>query len=283
MKLKDKSAIITGGGRGIGKAIAYAFAKEGANLLLVSRTLSEVEDVALQLKNLGIQALSIKGDVSNLDDVKNIVNTAIEHFGKIDILVNNAGIYGPIGLLVDNDLDEWIKTINVNFIGSMMLMRAVLPFMMKVRKGVIINMSGGGSVTPSPRFSAYGASKAALVRLTETIAEEVREYNIQVNAIAPGAVNTKFLEQALSAGEEAVGKELFKKLQQQKKSGGTPPEKAAELAVFLASCNLPELTGRLISAVWDDWKKIPDRINEIANTSLFTMRRIDERYFMEIK
>ncbi len=283
MKLKDEVSIITGAGRGIGEAIAFAFAKEGSNLILVSRTTSEVENVAHKVKEFGISAINIKGDVSNPDAVENIVNTAIERFGKIDILINNAGIQGPIGLLVDNNLEDWIRTININLIGSMMMMREVLPFMMKAHKGVIINMSGGGSVTPSPRFSAYGASKSAIVRLTETIAQEVKPYNIQVNVIAPGAVNTNFLDEALSAGEEKVGKEIFEKLKQQKKDGGTTAEKAAELAVFLASCNLPGLTGKLISAVWDDWKRIPDRIDEVANTALFTMRRIDERYFQEIK
>ncbi|MEW6607762.1 MAG: SDR family oxidoreductase [bacterium] len=283
MKLKDEVAIITGGGRGIGEAIAYAFAQEGVNLVLVSRTIEEINAVGSKAKRFDVETVSIKADISNPADVEKVVHTAIERFGKIDILVNNAGIQGPIGLLTDNDIEGWIKTININLIGSMMMMRAVLPFMMKRHKGVIINMSGGGSVTPSPRFSAYGASKAALVRLTETIAQEVKDYNIQVNAIAPGAVNTKIFDEMLSAGEKAVGKEVFEKLKQQKVSGGTSPEKAAELAVFLASCNLPKLTGKLISAVWDNWKNIPDKIKDFDNTSLFTLRRIDERNFQEVK
>ena len=154
--------------------------------------------------------------------------------------------------------------------------------MMKQRSGVIINMSGGGAVSPFPRFSAYGISKTAVVRLTETIAEEVKEYNIRINAISPGAVNTRFLDQVLEAGDLA-GKDFLEKSIKQEETGGTPPEAASELAVFLAGDDSKELTGKVISAVWDDWKNIPLRIKELKETSLYTLRRIDDRNFREVK
>ena len=153
--------------------------------------------------------------------------------------------------------------------------------MIKQRSGVVINMSGGGALTAFPHFSAYGASKAAVVRLTETIAEEVKEYNIRINAIAPGAVNTRLLDEALTAGE-ACGKEVLDKFKKQKATGGTPVEKAAELAIFLASDESKGVSGKVISAVWDDWGKIPLRIKDFQGSSLYTMRRIDEKNFKSV-
>ena len=121
-----------------------------------------------------------------------------------------------------------------------------------------------------------------MVRLTETVAEEVKEYGIRVNAIAPGAVNTRLLDQVLEAQERA-GKEFYVKACEQKRSGGTPPEKAVELAVFLASTAAAGITGRLISAVWDDWKSLPDRATELERSAMFTLRRIDGRHFSEVR
>jgi 3-oxoacyl-[acyl-carrier protein] reductase len=148
---------------------------------------------------------------------------------------------------------------------------------------VVINLSGGGAVSPFPRFSAYSTSKAAVVRLTETIAEEVREFGIRVNAIAPGAVNTRMLAQVLDAGEQAVGKEFYAGALRQKAEGGTPPTEAARLALFLASDEAAGITGRLISAVWDDWKSLPGRVSELDGSALFTLRRIDGRQFTETR
>jgi NAD(P)-dependent dehydrogenase (short-subunit alcohol dehydrogenase family) len=154
--------------------------------------------------------------------------------------------------------------------------------MISRRKGVVINLSGGGAVNPFPHFSAYSTSKAAVVRLTETVAEEVKEFNIRVNAIAPGAINTRLLDQVLEAGERA-GKEFYTRAKEQKERGGTPPEIGAELAVFLASRQAEGLTGRLISAVWDDWKSLPNHMKELTNSAMFTLRRIDGRNFTEVR
>jgi len=282
MRLEGETALITGAGRGIGKAIAQAFARAGANLVLLARTHSEVERVAEQTRSHGVTSLALRGDVSRRFDVERMVATAQEMFGRIDVLVNAAGIYGPIGTLVENDMAEWAKAIEINLLGSAFSMHAALPHMIARRKGVVINFSGGGAVSPFPRFSAYAASKAAVVRLTETVAQEVREFGIRVNAIAPGAVNTRLLDQVLAAGERA-GKQFYDKAKEQKAQGGTPPETAAELAVFLASPTAEGVTGRLISAVWDDWKSLPQRTQELGGSALFTLRRIDGRHFTEIR
>src|SRR5208282_1491936 len=180
-----------------------------------------------------------------------------------------------------NDLGDWAAAIETNLMGTVFSIRAVLPRMLERRKGVIVNFSGGGAVQPLPRFSAYGASKAAVVRLTETLAEEVAESGVRINAIAPGAVNSRLLDQVLAAGERA-GVSFYAKALEQKAQGGTPPERAAELALFLASAEGKEVSGRLISAVWDDWKSLPGRAGELRSSALFTLRRIDGRQFREV-
>jgi NAD(P)-dependent dehydrogenase (short-subunit alcohol dehydrogenase family) len=282
MRLDGEAALITGAGRGIGAAIAHAFARAGANLSLLARTRADIERVASETAACGAVTLALIGDVSRRRDTERAVATTVKKFGHLDVLVNAAGIYGPIGPLVENDLNEWVQAIEVNLLGTLFAMRAALPHMLARRKGVVVNFSGGGAVSPFPQFSAYAASKAAVVRLTETVAEEVKDSGIRVNAIAPGAVNTRLLDQVLAAGERA-GKEFYAKAQEQKRNGGTSPEKAAELAVFLASPAGAGITGRLISAVWDDWKSLPERAPELSGSAMFTLRRIDGRHFTEVR
>lgn len=273
MKLEDKIAIVTGAGRGIGKTIALSLAREGAHVVVLSRTQSEIAETAVAIRALDRRALAIKTDISNSEDVDNMVRSAIQEFGRVDILVNNAGIQGPVGPLVENEIDRWIQTIQINLIGVFLCSRAVLPIMMERRQGKIINLSGGGATSPRPYFSAYAASKAAVVRLTETLAQEVKEYNIHVNAIAPGAVNTRMLEEVLAAAK-ATGDKALAGPSHQLPTAGSSPEKAAALAVFLASDESDGLSGRLISAVWDNWQAVPRYIEDIMSSDLFTLRRV---------
>jgi len=278
MKLEKKICLITGAGRGIGEAIALTFACHGATLVLCSRTLEEVERVAAQTRAAGSVTMTFRVDVSDFQQVSNMVRETISRLGKIDALVNNAGIYGPIGPIWKNDVLHWKKTVEINLFGAMHCIRAVVPHMIEARRGKIINVAGGGEGA-FPRFSAYACSKSAIIRLTETLSEELGEYNIQVNAIAPGAVNTRLLDQVLAAGEEAGI--YYEKAKKQKASGGVPPERTAELAVFLASDASKNLTGRLLSAVWNDWEKLD--IERVANSSLYQFRRINGVRFLELK
>jgi len=273
MILKDKVSIITGGGRGIGKSIAAAFAKEGSSLILVSRNEEELETTRQELGNPASKIEIFPADVSKEKDVGNLVDFTLKTFGIVDVLVNCAGIYGPIGLITDVDTQKWVETININLCGTLICIKAVLPSMIRNRRGKIINLSGGGATFPLPRFTAYSASKAAVVRLTESLAEEVKEHHIYINAIAPGAVNTRLLEQVLEAGE-AAGKDFLAKAIKQKQEGGVPPEKVAELAVFLASPESDGLSGKLISLLWDNWREIPRHLNEIMSSDVYTLRRI---------
>jgi 3-oxoacyl-[acyl-carrier protein] reductase len=272
--LEGQIALVTGAGRGIGRAIALALAGAGADLILLARTTGELDETAAQVRCLGMEALPVVADVSRRHEVQRAVAQGLETFGRVDVLVNNAGIQPPIGPLVGNDPDEWTHTVAVNLFGPFYCIQAVLPGMIARRHGKIINLSGGGATGPRPNFSAYAASKAAIVRLTETLAEEVKPYNIQVNAIAPGAVNTRMLDEVLAAGEAAVGEWMA--AQQRKVQGGTPVEWAAELVVFLASEASNGLTGKLISAVHDDWRVWDAaRVAELVDSPWYTLRRVD--------
>lgn len=278
MRLKDKVAIITGGARGIGKAIAALFAGEGAKVVIVARTQDEVEETVNGIRGNGGIALGLAGDVSSILSVEQVVDETMRNFSTIDILVNSAAVQSPIGPFVNTDIKEWIRNFEINFFGTAMFCKAVLPVMMEKRKGWIINLSGGGSTSPRPFFCAYGVSKTAVVRFTETLADEVRDFNIQVNAIAPGAVNTRMLDEVINAGEFA-GETEMKEARSRKEQGGTPPQVPARLALFLASEKSDGITGRLLSAPWDSWEDglFIERLK--SDPDLATLRRIDEKSF----
>jgi NAD(P)-dependent dehydrogenase (short-subunit alcohol dehydrogenase family) len=275
MKLKDKVAIITGANRGLGEIIAQAYAKEGAHLLLAAREAELLQTVAANLPCTADQKIEWQtADISKPEEVTALANRALELFGRIDILVNNAGVYGPIGFFEEVDWQEWCDAININLFGTVAITRAVVPTMKKQGSGKIINLSGGGATAPLPRFSAYAASKSAIVRLTETMAHELASFNIDVNAIAPGALNTRLRDQVLEAGPEQAGEEFYRRSLKQREEGGAPLEVGADLAVFLASAESDGISGRLISAIWDDWKNFPQYLDRLKNSDVFTLRRI---------
>ena len=275
-RLQNKVALVVGAGRGIGEAIALRFAAAGAKLILAARTAPELKAVTEVVKARGGTAHFVVTDVTAPPEVASLVQKSIEWFGRIDILVNAAGTYGPIGRVWEVDAKEWATTFSANLFGPFLLCQLVLPHMIRVGRGKIINFSGGGATSPLCRFSAYGVSKAAVVRLTETLAEEVKEFNIQVNAIAPGAVDTKLQDLVLAAGERAG--DLLQRIRRLRETGegGTPREVPAELALFLASDDSRNLTGRLISAPNDKWESWTDeRIEQVMSQPWFTLRRMD--------
>lgn len=275
-RLASRTALVTGGGRGIGEAISLAFASEGADVFVVSRTEAELSRVAERCRALGPRCLVGVGDVSIRADVARLVHAALAQLGHIDVLVNAAGVYGPIGPVTDIDLSEWVRALHVNLLGTLYMCHDVIPSMQRQRSGSIINFSGGGATAPLPRFSAYGVSKAAVVRLTETLAEEVAGDNIRVNAIAPGVIDTKLQDDVLRAGARAG--DLHQRISALRESGagGTLVDLPADLAVFLASDASVGLTGRLISAPHDPWRDWdPARIKALAGTPWYTLRRLD--------
>ena len=191
MQLRGKKALITGAGRGIGQAIARAYAREGASLALAARSLAELEQTAGEARALGACATVIQVDVTDKDAVEAMAKKALEDLGQIDILVNNAGIVGPIGALEDNDVEAWVRTIQVNLVGTYLCCRSVIPAMARSGGGRIINLSGSGATSAPYHLSAYGSSKAAIIRLTEILSLELADKNIQVNAIAPGLTESE--------------------------------------------------------------------------------------------
>ncbi|HXE52184.1 MAG TPA: SDR family oxidoreductase [Tepidisphaeraceae bacterium] len=275
--LAGRGAIITGANQGLGRAIAEHFVRAGASVLLTARDerlLKQVQDELGRSAKPSQKVLIHRGDVSNRESCQAAVDHAARELPDISILVNNAGIYGPKGPLEEVNWDEWQRAIEINLFGTVHMFRAVIPLMKERRYGKIINLSGGGATAPLPRISAYAASKAAVVRLTDTLAEELREWKIDVNAIAPGALNTRLLDEVISAGPEKVGKAFYERSLKQRKEGGAPLEKGASLATFLAARESDGITGRLISAVWDDWKNLPSRRERIAGSDVYTLRRI---------
>jgi len=193
---------------------------------------------------------------------------------SLDVLVNNAGMLTPIGKVWDNDWHEWEMTIRVNLLAPVELCRACVPWMSARRQGKIINISGGGATRPRPHFSAYATAKAGLVRFSETLAHEVRDRQVQVNCVAPGAMNTEMLQAVLRAGPEHVGALEYAEALKQAETGGALPQRAAELCVFLASAASDGITGTLLSAVWDPWESLPERVHDVQNSDIYTLRRI---------
>ncbi len=278
--LAGKVAIITGANQGLGLEIAKQYVLAGADVMLCARNAVLLREAQADLEKLlapGQKVLAEVRDVSVEADVRGLVSETLKKLGGCHILVNNAGIYGPKGEIEGVDWTEWIKTIEINVFGSILMCRAILPHFKAQRYGKVIQLSGGGATNPLPRISAYAVSKAAIVRFAETLAEEVRGAGIDVNAIAPGALNTRMLDEVLEAGPEKVGKAFFERSLKQKESGGTPLDRGAELALFLASAASDGITGKLISAVWDDWEHWPEHLEELSSSDVYTLRRIAGR------
>lgn len=274
--LAGRSAIITGASSGLGYSIAREFLAQGSRVAICGRDGDALTDAACHLAEVAgpDRILSVVCDVASEQQVRGLVHQALDAFGSIEILVNNAGVLGPTGKTEEVDLDEWRRTFEINFYGVLLVSRALIPHMRSRRYGKIINLSGGGATSPRPFFTAYATSKAAVVRLTENLTEELCDAGIDVNAIAPGALNTRMLAEALAAGPERIGDSQFERLIRQKETGGGSIERAAQLCVYLASPATDGLTGRLISAAWDPWPALHERIDELRSTDIYTLRRI---------
>lgn len=279
--LERKSAIITGGTRGIGKAILERYKAEGCKVLMCSRHREDIEMTCNELDPSGEFLFGMECDVSDYADCKKLIDRGIELFGKIDVLINNAGVYGPIGPLETNNPEEWLKAIKVNLLGAVYTSHCVIPHMKKEKSGKIINFSGAGigGVNPLARFSSYYTSKGAIVEFTEVLASELLEYNIQVNCISPGAVSSQLTEYLLQQDKELVGEDFYNKNLEIKASGGDSPMLAAELVVFLASESSNHIAGKQISAKWDDIEKMKE-MNPMPK-NLYNLRRIDNHFFYE--
>lgn len=253
--------------------MALACAKNGASLAVAARSEAEVKAVADEAKRL-YDTRVVYGSVDVVNDtaVSNFVARAERELGPLTGMICAAGVYGAIGPVDTTPPSEWRKAIDVNVIGNFNCIYAVAKGMKERRQGNIVLFSGGGQ-NAIPNFSSYTASKGAVWRMTETLGAELEPFGVYVNAIAPGLVNTQFLEDLLAAGPDKVGQELYDKSVKQKVEGGVPPDQAADLGLFLISGDSKNLSGKILSARWDDYRAIkdPDKYNK---SDIFTVKRI---------
>jgi 3-oxoacyl-[acyl-carrier protein] reductase len=276
MKLQNLNALITGGSQGLGKVIASHYLAAGANVVLCARNEAELfatrDELARQFPAQKVLARAC--DVANETQVNALVAYTQAELGSLDALVLNAGVYGPMGDTESVSLEEWRRALDINLFGVLLPCRAVIPYFKKIARGKIVILSGGGATNPLPQISAYAASKAAVVRLMETLAVELQKYNVDVNAIAPGALATRLVDEVLAAGPEKVGAAFYEKNKVWKEKGAVPLELGANLAVYLASAESNGITGKLISAQWDPWKTLHEHREDLAKSDIYCLRRI---------
>ena len=264
--------MITGAGRGIGKRLALGFAQDGARVALLSRSQGELDLAKLEIEQAGGTALRIRADIRDLEHMIAAVERIRAMYGVLDVLIGAAGVQGPIGPLLHTKPKAWNETIEINLIGAMNSCRAVLPSMIERRSGKIILVDGPGSEHTRPYFSAYAASKTAIVRFAECLADEVREHNVQVNCMAPGPAYSHMTDEILHAGEALAGSREIEAAERVRVTGGEAPEKQVQLAQFLASDHSNHISGKLIH-VNDDWRRLE---RENMKPELYTLRRVQK-------
>jgi NAD(P)-dependent dehydrogenase (short-subunit alcohol dehydrogenase family) len=272
-----KTVLITGASRGLGRTIASAFWGVGADVFLVARSENKLAALCEELTGDaadGQRAGFCVADLSASDAPDRIFDALHEFTGGVDVLVNNAAILGPVGPADENDWEQWQRAIRINLLAPVALCRLAVRQMKTGGGGAIVNVSGGGATSPRPCFSAYATAKAGLVRFTETLAAENARFGIHVNAIAPGAMHTEMTEAVVRAGPSLAGETEYRKAVEQARDAAAISATPAELAVFLASTTAAGIDGKLISAVWDPWKDLARHAAELAQSDVYTLRRI---------
>jgi NAD(P)-dependent dehydrogenase (short-subunit alcohol dehydrogenase family) len=272
MEPLNKICVVAGGTGALGVAITRRLHAEGAHLAVTYRQVKP-ESLCGAFSHQPVRTECYQLDVTDCKQVKTVIEQIRTDFGRIDVLVNCTGIQGPIGALETLDTLAWAQTIETNLLGSVYLAQAVLPGMKERGGGKIILFSGGGAAYGRPYFTAYSSSKAAVVRFAESLALEVEVNNIQVNTVAPGPFKSRMWDEMRAAGQ-AGGPKLEEELKRMEETGGVSPDRAAGLVSFLASGRSNRLTGRLLSAVWDDWEHWENGMEKIAATEAFTLRRV---------
>lgn len=271
--MSAKRAVITGGSRGIGQAIAQALAAKGWQVTLIARELRTLEQTRSQLTGDGHQAFSL--DVSD----ESAWQRLSPRLGEVHGLVCAAAALDPVGPIGSYLAADFKRTIEINLMGTLLAIQACLPAL-RACQGAVVSFSGGGATTPLPRFDAYATSKAAVARLSENIAIELADDGVRVNCVAPGFVATEMHHSTLAAGPELAGAGYYERTQAELERGGVPASEAAELVcTLLANDPGVPFTGKLISAQWDPWRDPAFLLRLAEDPDLATLRRIDEQMF----
>ena len=266
--------IITGGAGGIGAKLTKHLIRKNYSITVIGRNKSRFENLSINSSNVQFYTI----DISSTKDVELFYKWYSDLNNSIFALINAAGVQPPIGEFKNNNNQEWENNLNTNICGTANMIKGAIPLLKIGKHNKIINFSGGGATSSRPNFSAYAVSKIAIVKLTEIIAHELNKYSIDVNAVAPGAINTDMLKEIIEAGSDCAGVEYNDAIKRQKK-GGESPDKIIELCDFLLSERSNGISGKLISAIWDDYKN-EKFIKRLKNDSDFcTLRRIDSTNF----
>ena len=294
MKVSDDqklgTALITGASQGLGKFLAECFWRAGYDLLLVSRNITSLQNLAEELRStvshsdsedVGLRRIAVYAcDFASPSSLDEFIKTLYLEHKSLDVLINNAAIQGPVGSSADiwaNNPSKWNEAIQIDLLSPIELSSRLIPLLAKSGKGSIINLSGGGATGPRANFAAYATAKAGLVRFSETLAEEVNSLGIRVNCIAPGAMKTAMMEEVISIGPTLAGIKEYEAAKKIFTTSGASMKKVAALALFLAGTQSLGVTGRLISAMWDNWGILSNEVQALKNSDLFTLRRISGR------
>ncbi|EEQ12389.1 Short-chain alcohol dehydrogenase [Yersinia mollaretii ATCC 43969] len=271
-----KLAVITGATGGLGRELTRKFWDAGYSLILVSRRADELNSLFRTLADKVNQSVHCATtDLSNPLQLSLLSDLLTKK--QPNVLINNAAIQGPIGPSWENDMTEIQSTIQVNLLAPIELCRAVVSGMIVNGGGAIINISGGGATAPRANFTSYATAKAGLIRYSETLAVETTAYGIKVNCIAPGAMRTGMLGEILKCGAKVAGEREFTMANKVFAEGGASMESVAQLALFLTSEASNGITGKLVSAVWDDWPHWTEHLDELSSSDVYTLRRITGR------
>jgi NAD(P)-dependent dehydrogenase (short-subunit alcohol dehydrogenase family) len=277
MKIK-KYALITGATRGLGEYILNALWLSGWSIFAVARTHQDLLNLVGKLPSRdGQDIFAFPCDIGNEHQINSLVNEVKNKLFYLDLLINNAAIHGPIGPFLENDFDLWREAFEVNFFGPANLCRQLAHIMGKKSRSSIINISGGGAAGLRPNFSAYASSKVALVRFSETLADELRTNNINVNCISPGPMATKLLRELTVLDRKNIPQKEIDMANSIIGKQSHSMDDIVSLILFLTSQEGSKITGKLISAIWDNWQNWPNHLDELISSDLYTLRRITSR------